>query len=231
MASRVYISGPMTGIPEFNAPAFKKAGDEWRAKGWDVVSPVDMDSALGDTYEKERKLGVWQSANKRDYLRRDLLLLMNYEVTHITAIYMLKGWENSEGAKLEHAVARAFGLIIEYEEPPVELSSRQNAREFISKAGVKYDAEKLPWHLLPYDALEEVCKVLQHGALKYDSRNWERGMEWHRVYRAAINHLQHWWRREGTDADSKLRALAHAACSILFLLTYEIRNIGEDDRP
>lgn len=99
--------------------------------------------------------------------------------------------------------------------------------------GTKYDQGKSPWHLLPYDALEEVCKVLQHGQKKYDARNWEKGLEWSRLHGAVNRHINREWWQAGVDIDpeSNLLHLAHAACDTLFLLSYAIRGVGTDDRP
>ena len=99
--------------------------------------------------------------------------------------------------------------------------------------GKKSDQGKEPWHLLPYDALTEVVKVLQHGEQKYTARNWEKGMNWSRLHAATNRHLnQKWWqKRETEDAESGLMHLAHATCDLLFLLAYELRSVGEDDRP
>lgn len=99
--------------------------------------------------------------------------------------------------------------------------------------GTKHDAGKSPWHLLPFDALEEVCKVLDYGMRKYDARNWEKGMDWSRVHGAVNRHLNREWWQAGSDhdAESGLSQLAHAACGLLFLLSYAIRGVGKDDRP
>lgn len=97
--------------------------------------------------------------------------------------------------------------------------------------GTKHDADKDPWHLAPWDSLRCVVKVLAFGARKYDARNWERGMAWSRCYRAAINHLVAWWQEGGTDPETGYSHLWHAGCCVLFLIAYERRGIGEDDRP
>ncbi len=97
-------------------------------------------------------------------------------------------------------------------------------------SGCKYDIGKLRLDLLPFDALEEVGRVLTTGADKYGDRNWERGMAWSRLLGAALRHLFSWAMRSGRDAESGRSQLAHAAADILFLLAYEIRGIGEDDR-
>lgn len=96
--------------------------------------------------------------------------------------------------------------------------------------GVKHDGDKLPWHLIPWDALQEVVKVLQFGERKYAARNWEKGMAWHRLIRAAIGHTIEFARGRNKDPESNLHPLAHAACCILFLIAYDVRGVGTDDR-
>lgn len=97
--------------------------------------------------------------------------------------------------------------------------------------GQKFDGGKPTFHLLPDDAIAEIQKVLEFGAQKYAPRNWERGMAWCRVWNACLRHLWAWSRREEVDPETGLSHLAHAACCILFLLAYEQRRVGEDDRP
>lgn len=97
--------------------------------------------------------------------------------------------------------------------------------------GKKFDAGKLPWHLLPGDAVEEVVRVLQFGAGKYGERNWERGMAWSRPFAAAMRHLWAWWRGDDSDPETGLSHLAHALCCIMFLMAYVNRGVGTDDRP
>lgn len=96
--------------------------------------------------------------------------------------------------------------------------------------GIKHDETKVPLDLLPFDALEEVAKVLNFGATKYGRRNWEKGMAWSRLLAATLRHLFAWSMRKGPDEETNLSHLAHAACCVLFLLSYEIRYIGNDDR-
>lgn len=97
--------------------------------------------------------------------------------------------------------------------------------------GRKDDGGKLPHHLLPFDAIDEISKVLQFGANKYAERNWEKGMNWSRVFGAMMRHMWAWWMGKGTDPETGYSHLAHAACCVLFLLAYEIRGVGGDDRP
>ena len=98
-------------------------------------------------------------------------------------------------------------------------------------AGVKHDTGKLRVDLLPVDALEAVAGVLKFGAAKYGERNWERGMAWSRVYGSLLRHLWAWWREEKLDTESGLPHLHHALCCLLFLVAYDLRGVGVDDRP
>jgi hypothetical protein len=97
--------------------------------------------------------------------------------------------------------------------------------------GVKHDADKNPLHLLPFDALEGIAEILDYGQRKYSARNWEKGMAWHRPFRACMGHLWAWWRGEDNDPETGKSHLLHAGCCILFLIAYERRNVGIDDRP
>lgn len=96
--------------------------------------------------------------------------------------------------------------------------------------GIKFDQGKLPWHLFPPDALDAILQVLDYGAVKYSPRNWEKGMAWSRCFSACMRHMWAYWRGEDYDPETGFLHTAHAACCILFLLGYQLRGIGEDDR-
>lgn len=97
--------------------------------------------------------------------------------------------------------------------------------------GRKDDVDKDPWHLAPWDAFRAIVSVLRHGAARYGDRNWERGMAWSRPFAALQRHLSAWWMREGVDPDTGMSHLWHAGCCIVFLIAYELRGSGADDRP
>lgn len=97
--------------------------------------------------------------------------------------------------------------------------------------GKKFDTDKDPWHLLPTDAARGIVKVLSFGAHKYAERNWEKGMAWSRVYSACIRHLTAWFEGEQKDQETGFSHLWHAGCCIMFLIAYELRSVGHDDRP
>ena len=97
--------------------------------------------------------------------------------------------------------------------------------------GRKDDGAKARWDLLPSDALEEVAKVMTHGAKKYSARNWEKGMAWSRPFAAMMRHAWSWWRGETIDPETGLSHMAHVTCNALFLLAYERRKMDlHDDR-
>lgn len=96
--------------------------------------------------------------------------------------------------------------------------------------GVKFDGDKLRYDLIPPELLEQTALVLTYGAHKYSERNWEKGMKWGRCFGALMRHMWAWWRGEDRDPETGYSHLSHAACCIAFLIAYEQRCIGEDDR-
>lgn len=97
--------------------------------------------------------------------------------------------------------------------------------------GVKYDQQKIRWDLVPYDAVNEIAKVLTFGAAKYEARNWEKGMNWSRAFGALQRHLTRWFHGQDKDKETRLTHLANAGCCLFFLLSWELRKVGTDDRP
>lgn len=96
--------------------------------------------------------------------------------------------------------------------------------------GRKADASKPRMDLLPPDALREIAQVLTKGAKKYGDRNWEKGMDWGRLIGAAYRHLSAFQSGEDFDDETGLPHLAHLACCTMFLLSYQMRGAGRDDR-
>lgn len=88
---RVYLSGPMTGIPDNNFPAFHRWAATLRADGFYVISPAEIQEA-----------GTWELC-----LRADLR-----ELTTCDAIALMPGWEGSRGAHLELHVAHRLGMEV-----------------------------------------------------------------------------------------------------------------------
>jgi hypothetical protein len=99
-----------------------------------------------------------------------------------------------------------------------------------SPVGVKFDHGKTRYDLFTYEALDQIGQVLAYGTAKYADRNWEKGIPYGRVFAAIMRHLWAWWGGEKNDPETGLNHLAHAGCNIVFLLTFEKRNMaGEWD--
>lgn len=97
--------------------------------------------------------------------------------------------------------------------------------------GRKDDAAKARHDLIPPELPDAVAQVLAFGAGKYGERNWERGMAWGRPFAALMRHMWAWWGGEARDPETGMSHLWHAGCCIAFLIAYEARHDGVDDRP
>ena len=86
--------------------------------------------------------------------------------------------------------------------------------------------------LIPAELITATGTILAFGAKKYAARNWERGMSWSRVYGALMRHLWSWFNplEPDTDPETGKSHLWHASCCLAFLIAYEARKIGTDDR-
>ena len=96
---RVYLAGPMRGIKDYNFPAFDFAAEQLRAAGHTVFSPADNDRETanqGATFD----------------IRRALLDDTRWICNHAEAVAVLPGWENSKGALMEMALAKALDLTV-----------------------------------------------------------------------------------------------------------------------
>lgn len=104
----------------------------------------------------------------------------------------------------------------------------------MTKEALRYDTGKTNWSLMPFEAIEEINKVLEFGAGKYAEWNFSEngGMKWSRIINSCLRHIFSWMRGEDNDKESGLPHLAHAGCNILFLLYYIKRPdiFTKDDR-
>lgn len=88
--------------------------------------------------------------------------------------------------------------------------------------GVKNDEGKLRYDLLPCEALSDIVSVLTMGANKYGPNNWDKVDDYKdRYFAAAQRHLWAWKSGELIDDESGKSHLAHAICSLMFILNKE----------
>jgi len=85
--------------------------------------------------------------------------------------------------------------------------------------GLKFDASKPRWSLLPAGTVAQVVDVLEFGAKRYGDNNWQKVENARtRYYDAAMRHLEAWKQGQAKDPESGAAHLAHAACCLLFLM-------------
>jgi len=111
---KIYIAGPMRGIPEFNYPAFHAAAAKLRADGHEVFSPAEKDLERdGVDWGKAQADGDLKAAEAKGFsLRVALGDDLEFICKHADAVALLRGWENSKGACAERAAAIALGLEV-----------------------------------------------------------------------------------------------------------------------
>ena len=91
-----------------------------------------------------------------------------------------------------------------------------------SQEGRKFDGDKPDYTLVPWDGMEEVVKVLDFGAKKYERDNWRYVPNGKlRYMAAAFRHLAAYMMGQPNDPETGLSHLAHAGCCVLFLLSLE----------
>jgi hypothetical protein len=95
---RVYVSGKITGLPmEAVKEKFAWHSSFLLAKGYTPVNPIEV-----SPYEKGK---AWH-----DYMKEDIAELLTCD-----AIYMLRDWGQSKGARVEYQIAREMGMYIFFE--------------------------------------------------------------------------------------------------------------------
>lgn len=103
----IYVAGPMSGLPNFNFQAFHTATEALRSEGWTVLNPAEK-QAEEEIHKAAMDTGDTALAVKNGFSFRAAYLWDLQSVLVARAIYMLKGWETSPGARGEHAVAVAL---------------------------------------------------------------------------------------------------------------------------
>jgi hypothetical protein len=90
----IYISGRMTGLPNFNYPAFHAAEAELRKLGHNPINPARINFPADTSYDE--------------------MLMVDFEViaTMADAILLLPGWYMSMGAMQEHNLAVKLKLRV-----------------------------------------------------------------------------------------------------------------------
>jgi hypothetical protein len=110
----VYIAGPIANATDFVA-RFTAARAEVAALGYTPVCPIELNGVDQHTRQED-------PVSRRDYLRRDIAALVNCD-----GIYLLDGWWDSKGARLEKLIADGLGLLVLYQDKVDELAAGYGA--------------------------------------------------------------------------------------------------------
>jgi len=95
--ARVYIAGPMTGLPEFNYPAFNDAADKLRDAGHHVENPAENEAPPCESW--------------KGYMRNAIAQLVKCD-----AVLVLEGWSNSRGANVEMKLAVSLDIDLYFDQ-------------------------------------------------------------------------------------------------------------------
>lgn len=97
---KIYIAGPMTGLPDNNYPAFHEAARELQARGFEPLNPA----VSGEEYLKENPHHIlpyeW-------YMREGLKMLLQAD-----GVALLPGWRHSNGARFEVKTAQICNIDV-----------------------------------------------------------------------------------------------------------------------
>jgi hypothetical protein len=110
MSKAAYLAGPMRGYPEYNFPAFHEAEARGKALGWSTISPARMDEEHGFDPASATEETVQSMTDT--FIDRDFGAIRALIVADGDAIALLPGWEQSRGARAEHALAVWRGLRV-----------------------------------------------------------------------------------------------------------------------
>lgn len=95
---RIYLAGPMTGLPDFNYPAFNSAAKELRARGHEVINPAENFQGRQDLPREFYMIKALQTLSSVAFI--------------IETVVLLPRWETSAGAQLEVHAAEEMGIKV-----------------------------------------------------------------------------------------------------------------------
>jgi hypothetical protein len=105
--------------------------------------------------------------------------------------------------------------------------------------GLRYNKGKLRMDLTPPEWEWALADVVTQGSKKYAARNWEEGMDWSTMVGCMKRHINKFLAGERYDGDkfdkeagtTGCHHLAMVAWNALALMSYDLREIGNNDIP
>lgn len=101
---KIYIAGPMSGLQDFNRPAFHAVAAKLTDRGHTVLNPATLPGGLTQAQYMDICCAMLRCAQ---------------------TVFMLRGWEQSAGARAERALAEKLGLDIVQQAAPGRISVKQ----------------------------------------------------------------------------------------------------------
>jgi hypothetical protein len=101
---KIYISGPITGMPNLNREAFEQEAERIRTMGNTPINPHLFCKGIEESYPWDT---MTEDQQWRAYMVQCIRVMHCWE---IDAIHLLPGWENSRGAVIEEMIAEAMNI-------------------------------------------------------------------------------------------------------------------------
>ena len=139
---KVYIAGAISNNPDY-MKQFAAAEERLKDAGHEVYNP----------------------AKNQGYTYKDYIDIGLYELSHCDGIYLLKGYEKSAGAKLEHLYAKTTGMLIQEEEP---MTCERTANILNSLEKVRLE---LPTVIAAFNKVTESLKTTTDNAME-EVKQW-----------------------------------------------------------
>lgn len=99
-----------------------------------------------------------------------------------------------------------------------------------TSGGTKLDTGKARFDLLPMKPIIALARLCATGAIKYDARNWERGIAFGRLFSAMVRHTFKWWAGEKYDPEDGQHHLTAVMWCAMVLMELEETHPECDDR-
>lgn len=215
-----YLAGPMRGYELFNYPLFNAVTDWLRSCGYSIENPAQTDAEVADrAAAAKHPLSV--------YMERDLA-----DVAKTDAVFVLPGWEASEGATIETTVAWMLGHPV-YSLPTFEKvepffgAKKPQLKQTMPSDSADRKATPVVSGVLDYfpAALAEVARVSKYGNDKHnpgEPLHWSRGKS--ADHADAIG--RHLIDRGEIDPETGMSHSAELAWRALALLQVELEEAG-----
>lgn len=200
---KIYLAGPMRGLPGLNFLAFEQATIRLRDLGHEVTSPAEKDIEAGFSSENQRP---WIECACEDALA----------VLQSEAIALLPGWERSRGTRFEVMAALAadnhieildaetllpienpLQKILDSDKPKNQEAGGMRVFSTGATRNLSSDKPDFDGFLSPL-ALDLFAGYMHKHRFQADgtvraSDNWQKGIPLPEYMKSAWRHFFHWW--------------------------------------